>query len=78
MCEECDRLKGEVNDVRGERDSAEYALIAAEDELLEALGELKEHQESCGAIEPDDWAYHQAATAAGQMELIGDYKLRAL
>ena len=71
MCDECTRLEAAVEAFRKERDNAEYALIDAEDGLIEAQRDATKHQESCGAEdEPIDRAYHQAAKAAGQVEML--------
>ena len=77
MCEECQRLEGEVVKLEREYEHAERQP-EADGELLDAVGEdltearrdLKAHTDSCeDAL--DDWEYHKAAAAAGQITLLG-------
>ena len=83
MCDKCKRLKEEVasaeievNETAEELMEAEAAQVMAEGDdsdarksLSEAQAELKTHQDSC-ADAADDWEYHQAAEAAGQISIL--------
>ncbi len=77
MCEECQRLEGEVVKLEREYEHVERypeaggeMLDFVEQDLSDAQGDLKAHTDSCeDAL--DDWEYHKAAAAAGQITLLG-------